>query len=51
MKKERKVFWFEATATVEKVEERELFDGELCEAEIKGIWGAVKLAVALSDPW
>lgn len=31
--------------------ERELFDGELCEAGIKGIWEAVNLFVAVSDPW
>lgn len=32
-----------------KKEKRELFDGELCEAELKVIWGATSLAVALSD--
>lgn len=32
-----------------KKEKRELFDGELCEAELKVIWGATSLAVALSN--
>lgn len=31
-----------------KKEKRELFDGELCEAELKVIWGATSLAVALT---
>lgn len=34
-----------------KIGERELFDGELYEAEIKGVWGATNLAIAASDPW
>lgn len=34
-----------------KIGERELFDGELYEAEIEGVWGATNLAIAASDPW
>lgn len=47
-KKKTTVFWFRPQPLWKK-EKRELPDGELCEVELKVIWGATSLAVPASD--